>query len=515
MAGGGCGSIQFRKRGNQVNSRTVSNSSFAEETSSTDLWPVLSARFWVLRLIIVAAFSSVPFIAFAQTEPQKPATDQMASLRGTVSATEKGYALTGATVILSGDSVQAAQQAVTTDDNGRFEFRNLTLGVYTISVEADGFSVVSRSIELKRAEQNIEDFVLVLAAVPEKVKVGGSTSKIMTESASAPASAPAFLPLNDDADAQQSVDPLTLAIIKGKVVDQSGTSITGAVVKLTRDGKPLGLELATDEEGQYFFIKVPPGPFQLTISCEGLVSQTVSGTLHPSESYIVPLATLTIATQVTEVHVGLSPIELAQEQVHEQEKQRVFGIIPNFYVSYSPDAAPLSTKQKFQLAWKSATDPVTLVGVGMLAGIDQAADRWGAYGQGMQGYAKRYGATYADIFATTYLAGAVLPTVLKQDPRYFYKATGSKKSRLLYAIRSTIICKGDNRKWQPNYSAVVGDLAGAGMSNLWYPPNDRNGAGAIFGNTAIRFGEIAISNILQEFIIPKLTPNLSNRSVHK
>jgi Carboxypeptidase regulatory-like domain len=328
--------------------------------------------------------------------------------------------------------------------------------------------------------------------------------------------APAFLPLvNDDAAAQQHVDPRTVGLIKGKVVDQSGVPISGAVVKLTRDDKTLSPDVSTDEEGVYLFINVPPGPFQINISSEGLVSQTFTGTLHAAESYVVPQATLTIATQVTEVTVGLNPIELAQEQVIEQEHQRVFGIIPNFYVSYSADAAPLNTKQKFHLAWKSASDPVTLAGVGLLAGIYQATDRWGAYGQGVQGYAKRYGATYADIFDATFLAGAVLPAVFKQDPRYFYKGTGSKKSRILYALRSTIICKGDNGNWQPNYSAVVGDLAGAGLSNLYYPPNDRNGIGGILGNTAIRFGEIGVSYILQEFIIPKFTPNLSNRAVHQ
>jgi Carboxypeptidase regulatory-like domain len=327
--------------------------------------------------------------------------------------------------------------------------------------------------------------------------------------------APPFLPLDGDAAAQQKVDPRTLGMIKGRVVDQLNKPITGAVVKLTREGQTLSPDVSTDEDGQYILINVPPGPFQVNISSEDLVPQTFSGTLHPSETYLVPQATLTIATQVTEVRVALDPIELAQEQVHEQEQQRVFGIIPNFYVSYSGDAAPLNTKQKFHLAWKSAIDPVTLAGVGLLAGIDQAGDRWGGYGQGMQGYAKRYGATYADIFTATFLAGAVMPSVLKQDPRYFYKGTGSKKSRLLYALRSTIICKGDNGQWQPNYSAVIGDLAGAGLSNLYYPPHDRVGIGGVLGDTAIRFGEIGISYVLQEFIFPKFTPNLSNRAVHQ
>jgi hypothetical protein len=94
---------------------------------------------------------------------------------------------------------------------------------------------------------------------------------------------------------------------------------------------------------------------------------------------------LVIPTQVTEVHVGLTAEELSNIQIKDQEKQRVIGIIPNFYVSYTPNAAPLAPKLKFELAWKTAVDPVSLLGVGIVAGFDQAGDRWGAYGQGAQG----------------------------------------------------------------------------------------------------------------------------------
>jgi Carboxypeptidase regulatory-like domain len=232
--------------------------------------------------------------------------------------------------------------------------------------------------------------------------------------------------------------------ISGKVVDQSGANIAGAVVKLTREGQSSGLEVTTDEDGLFAFSNVASGPFQLTISSPGLASQESSGTLQPGEAYVTPLVMLVIPTQVTEVHVGLTPEELADVQIKEQEKQRVFGVIPNFYVSYEPNSAPLTTKHKFELAWKSASDPITLIGVGVLAGIDQAGDRWGAYGQGAQGYAKRYGAGYANVFTATFVGGAVMPSVLRQDPRYFYKASGSKKSRILYAIASSVMCKGDN-----------------------------------------------------------------------
>jgi len=299
--------------------------------------------------------------------------------------------------------------------------------------------------------------------------------------------------------------------ISGRIVDQSGANIGGARVKLTQEGQSQSQEVLTDDSGEFTFANTPPGPFQLTISSEGLAPQEVSGIMHPGEAYVVPLVMLVVATQKTEVLVGLTQVELAQEQLNEQVKQRVFGFIPNFYVSYVPNAAPLTAKQKFRLAWKTTSDPVTFLAVGALAGIDQATDRWGAYGQGAEGYAKRYGATYGNVFIGTFLGGAVLPSVLKQDPRYFYKGSGSTKSRILYAIAHSVICKGDNGRWQPDYSSIVGNLAAGGISNLYYPPNDRNGAGVVFSNALIRIGETAVANIFQELIIPKLTPNLPSR----
>src|SRR5258706_1206337 len=170
-----------------------------------------------------------------------------------------------------------------------------------------------------------------------------------------------------------------------------------------------------------------------------------------------------------------------------------------------PISAPITTKHKFELAWKSASDPVTLAGVGVLAGIDQAADRWGAYGQGVQGYAKRYGASYANVFASTFIGGAVMPSILKQDPRYFYKGSGRKRSRLLYAVASSVICKGDNGRWQPNYSNVIGSFAGAGLQSAYLPANDRRGSGFIDSSELIRLGETSLAGVLQEFVFSKVT----------
>ena len=300
--------------------------------------------------------------------------------------------------------------------------------------------------------------------------------------------------------------------ISGRVVDQSGSFIEGAVVSLKREGQTPSQEVATDENGQFFFANVAPGPFQVTVTSEGLASREFSATVHAGEAYVVPPITLAIATQVTEVRVGLTPVELAEVQIKEQEKQRVLGIIPNFFVSYVPNAAPLKPKQKFELAWKSSVDPFTFLGVGGLAAAAQATNRWSAYGPGIEGYAKRYGATYANVFGGTFIGGAILPSLLKQDPRYFYRGTGSKQSRILYALGSAVICKGDNGKWQANYSSILGNLAAGGISNLYYPASDRNGAALVFSNALIRLGEMAVANVFQELIVPKLTPNLPTRA---
>ena len=114
------------------------------------------------------------------------------------------------------------------------------------------------------------------------------------------------------------------------------------------------------DDGQFSFANVPPGPFQLTVTAEGFSTIVTPGVLHPGEYYVAPQIVLAVATAITEVRVTpLSSMELAEEQIKDQEKQRVFGVIPNFYVTYVPNAVPLSSKQKFKLAWKSSVDPVT------------------------------------------------------------------------------------------------------------------------------------------------------------
>lgn len=304
----------------------------------------------------------------------------------------------------------------------------------------------------------------------------------------------------DDEPQQQ-----TYGIISGRVVDQTGTGVAGAEVKLIRDQDSVIQEVQSDSDGQFAFAHVSPGPLQLTIVAEGFATQMISGALRPGENCLFPPITLSLATQSTEIHVSPSTEEIAQEQVEDLEKQRVLGIVPNFYVSYVSEAAALSSKQKFQLAFKATTDPVTIAAVSVIAGVNQAADRFSGYGQGAQGYAKRFGASYGNFASGLFIGGAVLPSLFKQDPRYFYKGTGSKPSRFLYAISRTVICKGDDQRWQPNYSSILGDLAAGGISNLYIPEQDRHGAALTFENAAIALGTTAAINVLQEFVLHKIT----------
>ena len=279
-------------------------------------------------------------------------------------------------------------------------------------------------------------------------------------------------------------------------------------MRLARTGedKSLDQEVVSGGDGQFSFADLAPGPFQLTITSAGFATQTFSGILRPGEINVVPQIALAVASDVTEVQVGVSQAEVAEEQIKVQEKQRVFGVLPNFYVSYIPNAVPLTPKQKFKLAWKTMVDPFTLVFVGGAAGVEQAQNHFNGYGQGAQGYGKRFGAGYADVAAGTFIGAAVLPSLLRQDPRYFYKGSGSKPSRFLYAVGNSVICKGDNGRWQANYSNVLGSLAAGGISNLYYPEQDRNGVGLTLENGSIGIAATAVANLFQEFFIRKLTP---------
>ncbi|MEO7143739.1 MAG: carboxypeptidase-like regulatory domain-containing protein [Bryobacteraceae bacterium] len=292
--------------------------------------------------------------------------------------------------------------------------------------------------------------------------------------------------------------------IYGTVKDSAGNVVTGATVTLQLSGSNKQRTLLTQSTGFFNFTGLAPGNYQVTIASQGFAPWARSEIVLTSGQYydLLPIQ-LEIASASTSVRVVFSSHDLAEEQVKVEERQRVLGIVPNFYTSYVWDAEPLSSKQKFRLAWRSSIDPIAFLGSGVVAGVEQWQNNFKGYGQGTEGYAKRYGASYADGFIGTMIGGAILPSVLHQDPRYFYKGTGSIRSRALYAISTVVICKGDNGHWQPNYSSVLGDLAAAGISNIYYPSSDR---GAVtIDNALIGTATGAVGALLQEFLIRKIS----------
>jgi hypothetical protein len=304
-------------------------------------------------------------------------------------------------------------------------------------------------------------------------------------------------------------------LIIGTVVDQTGAAVAGAEIKLTREPSSQNQAVSTAEDGQFSLLNREPGPFRLTITSPGFAAQTFPGTLHSGETYAVPRIVLIVATASTEMRVTPATVDVAQDEIKVEEQQRVFGVIPNFYVSYVTNAAPLTPRQKFQLAWKTSIDPVSFAVNGVVAGIEQSQNDFGGYGQGAKGYAERYGAAYGNFVIGTYIGSAILPSILKQDPRYFYKGTGSKGSRVLNALAQSVICKGDNGHWQANYSGLIGGLAASGLSNIYYAPKDRDGVGFTFENALIGIGTTAVTNLLQEFVIRKWIQSRPGRQSSK
>jgi hypothetical protein len=293
--------------------------------------------------------------------------------------------------------------------------------------------------------------------------------------------------------------------IVGTVVDVNDDAIPGATVILEGSVVSDSRTVASNDTGFFEFKDLEPEiPYHLTISAQGFANWTSPEImLKPGQYVILKGSKLQVAMALTTVTVGYSAEEIATEQVKVEEQQRIFGFIPNFYVSYDQNAAPLTTKLKFELAAKVSFDPVTFFGVGIAAGAEQAGNHPN-YPQGWKGFGERYGAAYTNGFTDIMIGGAILPSLLHQDPRYFYQGTGTTKSRVLHALTTPFVTRGDNGQRQPNYSTIGGDLASAAISNAYYPASNR-GVGLFLGNFLIATGQRAAANLAQEFILRRLT----------
>jgi Carboxypeptidase regulatory-like domain len=297
-------------------------------------------------------------------------------------------------------------------------------------------------------------------------------------------------------------------IIVGTVVDVNDDTVPGATVVLEGPVLKQPRMVQSNDNGFFKFNDLDPGTsYHVIVSAQGFASWTSPDvSLKPAQYVILKIEKLRIAEALTSITVAAppaSPEEIAAEQLKVEEQQRIFGLIPNFYVSYDQDAAPLTTKMKFQLAVKVSFDPVTFVGVGIAAAAEQAGNHPN-YPQGWKGFGERYGAVYTNGFTDIMIGGAILPSLLHQDPRYFYQGTGTTKSRVLHAVSFPFICRGDNGRLQPNYSTIGGDLGSAAIANAYYPASNR-GLGLFLANFLIGTGQRAAANLAQEFILSRVT----------
>jgi hypothetical protein len=300
-----------------------------------------------------------------------------------------------------------------------------------------------------------------------------------------------------------STQLLSASTLSGVVLDVGATPVSGADVTIEGPGD-LKRTAVTDEDGAYQFSGLPAGAYKVLVKCEGLDDGQALIEIAPQEHKVLPEFELKVQTAMFQVD-AISQEQMAEQQIKQEEQQRLLGVLPNFYVVYDKNFVPLTTKQKYKLAAMATIDPVTIGVAGLSAGVQQAQNTYAGYGQGASGYAKRFGANYANVAVGNFLGGAVFPSWFHQDPRYFYKGTGSVWSRTWYAFISCVRTKGDNGQWQPAYAAVLGDVASGAVSYSYYPASDRSGAKLLLENSALSVVEDGLNNIIQEFVLKHFT----------
>ncbi|HEY1983780.1 MAG TPA: carboxypeptidase-like regulatory domain-containing protein [Terracidiphilus sp.] len=301
------------------------------------------------------------------------------------------------------------------------------------------------------------------------------------------------------------------ANISGTVLDTNSSVIQGARVVLSSRAATEEREVVSGANGQFEFSGLQPGSYKVTVTGPGMGTFVTPWlAMHAGEIRIVSDAVLPIAPNTTNVMVSGDKVELAEEQVEIAVEQRVWGVFPNFYSSYDWNAPPMGAKQKFKLAFRSMMDPMAFAGAAGIAGFEQYENIFPGYGGGIGGYAKRYGAAYTNDFSARMLASGLFASLFRQDPRYFYKGTGSTSSRALYAMSAAVIARNDNGHWRPNYSHVLGTFAAGALSNLYYPAASR-GLSLTLVNGLVETAGNAGTNIVREFVLKGITKHAGGK----
>jgi len=205
-----------------------------------------------------------------------------------------------------------------------------------------------------------------------------------------------------------------------------------------------------------------------------------------------------------------SVAELSKSDPTKDDKH-ILGVVPNYTAVNQPEKAyhPASVSEKFMIAAHDSFDPFNWVIAGVYAGVYQAQNTYPQFGQGAQGYAKRYGATFADGAISTYITEGILPSLLHEDPRYFRMGVGSKWKRAGYAMTRVLITRTDSGGERFDTSEIAGNAAAAALANLYYPPLSRT-VGVTMEKFAINVVSDAGFNVLREF-----WPDMRRKVLHR
>jgi hypothetical protein len=346
-------------------------------------------------------------------------------------------------------------------------------------------------------------FAACLLLSPINAKLYGQAApQAATSSTSSIPDAPE--PQNSSAQQPPNTTQASTAVLSGTVVDTNGGVVQGARVALRRRSGANAQIMQSGSDGQFAFNGLPPGPYRLTVTANGMrtyASPEIE--LQAGEVRILPQIALNVTAE-TSVTVTADKNVLSVEQVQIAEQQRVLGVLPNFYMTFDWNAPPMQPKDKFKLNLRETFDPTEFVVIAGVAGAEQYKNIYPSFGGGWEGYGKRYGATFANHVTGEFFGSAVYPAIFHQDPRYFYKGNGSIPSRAFYAISRAVIARGDNGKWQPDYSGILGKLTSGAIANAYYPEQER-GAGLVFFNAFTELGAQATVNLIKEFILKDIT----------
>ena len=313
---------------------------------------------------------------------------------------------------------------------------------------------------------------------------------------------------------QAAAKPAT-ASISGVVSDIRGGLVGGALITLTEKNRDVATA-KSEADGSFHFETLTPGSYNVVISATGLetfLSPVI--VLKTGERFELPDVALPIASATETVNVVMTQVQIADEELKAETQQRVFGIFPNFYTSFLWDAAPMNTRQKFKLSLRTVTDPVALAGSAVTAAIEFGHDTFPDWGQDTPSYFKRFAAAYGDQLFGRTLGSAVFPSIFHQDPRYFYMGKSySTPKRIKHAVLFGVVARGDNGKWQPNYSHIMGNAAAGALSTVYHPASNSAGSLAL-DNALIGVAGGAVQGLVREFVTSRVTHKVPSYATGK